>query len=116
MKNRIIYTFGILALLITFVVVSSCSNYRSRGKYTGSHSQTMVVQPVENVTKTMTGAVIKSVIGLFIWIVLPRLIYKKRVYRAKTPQYFAHLACKIIGIAMIVFACIDLISMLLNLS
>jgi len=116
MKNRIIYTFGIIALLITFVVVSSCSNYRSRGKYTGQHSQTVVVQPIEAVTKSMTGAVIKAVIGLFIWIVLPRLIYKKRVYRAKTPQYFAHLACKIIGIAMIVFACIDLISMLLNLS
>jgi|GEM_PF-2537710 len=62
----------------------------------------------------MTGIIIKVILGLFIWWVLPRLIYKKRKYRKKTPQYFAHIACKIVGVAMIVFAGVDLVRLLLN--
>jgi hypothetical protein len=58
--------------------------------------------------------IIKIIIGLFVWMVLPRLIYKKRKYKKNTPQFFANIACTIIGIAMIVFAIIDLIRMLLS--
>jgi hypothetical protein len=46
--------------------------------------------------------------------VLPRLIYNKRKYKKNTPQFFANIACKIIGIAMIVFACIDFVQILFS--
>jgi uncharacterized SAM-binding protein YcdF (DUF218 family) len=62
----------------------------------------------------MTGIIIKIILGLFVWMVLPGLIYKKRKYKKKTPQYFANIACKIVGILMIVYAGIDLIRMLLD--
>lgn len=62
----------------------------------------------------MTGIITKVLLGLFIWIVLPRLIYKKRKYKKNTQQYFANIACKIIGIAIIVFAGIDSVKFLLN--
>jgi len=63
----------------------------------------------------MTGVIIKAILGLFVWMVLPGLIYKKRKYKKNTPQYFANITCKIVGIAMIVFAGIDLIRLLLNI-
>jgi hypothetical protein len=62
----------------------------------------------------MTSAIIKIIIGLFIWMVLPRLIYKKRKYKKNTPQFFVNIACKIIGIAVIAFAIIDFVRMLLD--
>jgi hypothetical protein len=62
----------------------------------------------------MVSPVIKIIIGLFVWMVLPRLIYNKRKYKKHTPQYFVNLACKIIGIAMIVFAVIDFVRILLS--
>jgi len=62
----------------------------------------------------MTSIIIKAVLGLFVWMVLPTLIYKKRKYKKRTPQYFVNVACKIIGILMVVLAGIDLIRFLLN--
>lgn len=62
----------------------------------------------------MTGVIIKVLFGLFIWMVLPRLLYKKRKYKKNTSQYFAYVACKIIGIATIVFACMDFVKYILN--
>lgn len=62
----------------------------------------------------MTSIIIKAVLGLFVWMVLPTLIYGKRKYKKRTPQYFANIACKIIGILMIVYAGIDLMRFLLN--
>ncbi len=62
----------------------------------------------------MTGIIIKVLLGLFIWMVLPRLVYKKRKYKKNTPQYFVNIACKIIGIAAIVFAAIDFVKFILN--
>lgn len=62
----------------------------------------------------MTFPIIKILIGLFVWMVLPRLIYNKRKYKKNTPQFFANIACKIIGIAMIVFACIDFVQILFS--
>jgi hypothetical protein len=62
----------------------------------------------------MVGVVVKIVIGLFIWMVLPRLIYSKRKYQKNSPQFVLHISCKIIGIAIIPFAILNLISSLLS--
>jgi len=62
----------------------------------------------------MVGAVVKIVIGLFIWMVLPRLIYSKRKYQKNSPQFFVHISCKIIGIAIIIVAILNLIRSLLS--
>ncbi|MDR2511990.1 MAG: hypothetical protein LBC89_05990 [Bacteroidales bacterium] len=62
----------------------------------------------------MTGIIIKAILGLFVWMVLPRLIYKKRKYKKLTPQYFVNIVCMIVGIAMLVLAGIDLIHYLLS--
>jgi hypothetical protein len=63
----------------------------------------------------MTGAIIQVILGLFIWMVLPGLIYKKRKYQRNTPQFFVHLSCKIVGIAIIVFAVLNFIRSLLSI-
>lgn len=63
----------------------------------------------------MVSAIIKVLIGLFIWMVLPRLIYDKRKYKKNTPQYFVVIACKIIGIALMFFAVIGLIQNLFDI-
>jgi len=63
----------------------------------------------------MAAAIIKVLIGLFIWFVLPRLIYNKRKYKKNTTQFFVNVACKIIGITLIVFAIIGLLQVLLVL-
>ena len=62
----------------------------------------------------MIGVVVKIVIGLFIWMVLPRLIYSKRKYQKNSPQFFVHISCKITGIAIIAFAILNLIRSLLS--
>lgn len=62
----------------------------------------------------MVGVVIKILIGLFVYIALPSLICKKRKYRKNTWQYFVNIACKVVGVAVIVFAAFDCIKWLLN--
>jgi len=62
----------------------------------------------------MIGVVVKIVIGLFIWMVLPRLFSAKRKYQKNSPQFFVHISCKIIGIAIIAFAILNLIRSLLS--
>jgi hypothetical protein len=62
----------------------------------------------------MTNIIIKILLGLFIWMVLPGLIYKKRKYKKNTLQYFAYIACKIVGIVILIHACIDAVRLLLN--
>jgi hypothetical protein len=62
----------------------------------------------------MVGAVVKIVIGLFFWMVLPRLIYNKRKYQKNSPQFFVHISCKIIGIAIIAFAVLNMIQKILS--
>lgn len=63
----------------------------------------------------MLVAVVKILIGLFVWMELPRLIYNKRKYQKNSPQFFVHIACKIIGTAVIIFAIITLIRIILSL-
>jgi hypothetical protein len=62
----------------------------------------------------MVAAVIKVVVGLFVWMVLPRLIYSKRKYQKNTPQFFVHISCKIIGITIIAFAILKSIQTILS--
>ena len=62
----------------------------------------------------MVGAVVKIVIGLFVWMVLPRLIYNKRKYQKNSPQFFVHISCKIIGIVIIAFAFLNIIQTILS--
>ena len=57
----------------------------------------------------MTGIVIKALLGMFVWLALPNMIYKKRKYKKRTLPYFVNIACKVVGILMIVLACIDLV-------
>lgn len=58
--------------------------------------------------------IIRILVGLFVWMLLPYLFYKKRKYKKNTPQFFVHVACQIIGIAIIIFAIIDLVQSLLS--
>jgi hypothetical protein len=62
----------------------------------------------------MVSAIVKIILGLFIWMFLPKLIYDKRKYSKNTPQFFVNLSCKIVGIAVIVFAILNLIKTILS--
>jgi hypothetical protein len=57
----------------------------------------------------MVAAILKIILGLFIWMVLPGLIYKKRKYKKNTPQFFVNITCKIVGIAVVAFAILNFI-------
>jgi hypothetical protein len=62
----------------------------------------------------MANSIIKIIIGLFIWMMLPRLIYEKRKYKKNTPQFFVNLSCKIVGISVISFAILGFLKNLLD--
>jgi len=62
----------------------------------------------------MAGIIIKLLIGLFIYIALPSLICKKRKYKKNSWQHFVNIACKIIGVAVMVYVGFDFVIMLLN--
>jgi hypothetical protein len=62
----------------------------------------------------MVGAIINVLIGLFIWMLLPSLIYSKRKYQKNTPQFFVKIACKIIGIAIVAVTILNLIRSFLS--
>jgi predicted permease len=62
----------------------------------------------------MTGIIIKAILGLFVWLVLPNLFFKKGKKKKKTYRKFILIACAIIGVLILVFAGIDLIHYLLQ--
>jgi hypothetical protein len=62
----------------------------------------------------MLGVVVKIVLGLFIWMVFPRLIYSNRKYQKNSPKFFVHISCKIIGLAIIAFAILNFIQTLIS--
>lgn len=62
----------------------------------------------------MVSAIVNIIIGLFIWMVLPRLIYNKRKCPKYSPHFFVNLSCKIVGIAVIAFAILSYIENLLD--
>ena len=57
----------------------------------------------------MVELVIKIILGLFIWMLLPKVFYDKRKYKSNTSQYFVVIVCKIIGIVLIVGAILNFI-------
>jgi hypothetical protein len=62
----------------------------------------------------MTGIVIKAIIGLFLWLVLPNLLFKKGKKKKSPYRKFTFIACTIIGILILVYAGIDLIQTLFS--
>jgi hypothetical protein len=62
----------------------------------------------------MTGIIIKAIVGLFIWLVLPELINKKMKSKKNTKS-FIRISCSLIGIVILVFTGIDFFKYLLSL-
>jgi predicted permease len=62
----------------------------------------------------MTEIIIKAILGLFVWLVLPNLFFKKGKKKKNPYRKFTLIACTIIGILILVFAGIDLIHYLLS--
>ena len=62
----------------------------------------------------MTAAIVKVIIGMFIWMVLPNLLYKKKKIKSTGPQYFVCITCKIIGIAIVVLSILNFLGTILS--
>jgi len=63
----------------------------------------------------MTTIIIKAILGLFIWMVLPNLIFQKKSKKKAPYKRFTIIVCTGLGILILVFAGIDLIRMLLKI-
>ena len=61
----------------------------------------------------MIGVIIKVLVALFVYIALPSIICKKRKYKQFTWQHFVNIACKVVGVTVMVYAGFDLIIMLI---
>jgi hypothetical protein len=57
--------------------------------------------------------ILKFILGLFVYLALPEIVCKKWKFKKGTKK-FVNITCKIVGVAMFVFAGVDLISSLLN--
>jgi hypothetical protein len=62
----------------------------------------------------MVGSLFKIIIGLFIWMVVPRLIYKKRKSPKNMLWGFINLSCKIVGFAIIATAILNFLQTILS--
>jgi len=62
----------------------------------------------------MTPIIIKAILGLFIWMVLPNLIFQKKSKKKAPYKRFATIVCTGLGVLILVFAGIDLVKILLN--
>jgi hypothetical protein len=63
----------------------------------------------------MTSAVIKIIIGLFIWMVVPQLIFQKKTKKKAPYRRFATVVCAIIGILIAVLGAVDLVRLLIGI-
>jgi hypothetical protein len=61
----------------------------------------------------MTGIILRAIIGLFIWLMLPQIIFKSGKFNKNT-KTFVNITCRIIGIVIFVFSGIAFIKLLLN--
>ena len=57
--------------------------------------------------------VIEVIFGIFIWLALPGLIYKKRKAKSGSVQFFLTTSCKVVGIFIIAIALFDFIRQVL---
>lgn len=55
----------------------------------------------------MTGLIIKIIIGLFIWMVVPSLV--KKSVKNKSVFKFLSISCLLVGILIIVYGTLDLL-------
>jgi hypothetical protein len=62
----------------------------------------------------MTSAVI-IIIGLFIWMVVPQLIFQKKTKKKAPYRRFTTVVCAIIGILIAVLGAIDLVRLLIEI-
>jgi len=62
----------------------------------------------------MTTIILKSILGLFIWMVFPNLIFQKKSKKKAPYKRFTTIVCTGLGILILFFAAIDLIKILLN--
>lgn len=62
----------------------------------------------------MTGIVIKFIIGLFVWLVLPALLIPKKGRNKKQIGTFIRITSKIVAFFVIIYASLDLIRYILN--
>jgi hypothetical protein len=57
----------------------------------------------------MIGIVIRVIIGLFVWMVLPQLFFKKKKKKKNPYRRFVFIVCPIVGILIILHSVIDLL-------
>jgi heme/copper-type cytochrome/quinol oxidase subunit 2 len=62
--------------------------------------------------KKMTSAIIKIIIGLFVWMVLPHLFFQQRKKKKSPYKKFCFIVCTMIGIIIIVWGVIDVFKVL----
>jgi hypothetical protein len=63
----------------------------------------------------MTSAIIKILIGLFIWIVVPQLLFKKKSKKKAPFKQFTFLVCKIISIIIIILGGYNLVQFIFGI-
>lgn len=63
----------------------------------------------------MTSAVIKILIGLFVWMAVPQLIFQKKTKKKAPFKRFTTVACIIVGILIIVSGAVDLVRLLIEI-
>jgi len=63
----------------------------------------------------MIDVIIKVIIGLFIYLVLPEIICKKWKIKKGTKK-FVSITCKILGTAVFIFSGVDLVRSLYNIT
>jgi len=62
----------------------------------------------------MIAIIIKSIFGLFIWMVVPNLLFQKKSKKKAPSKRFANIVCTGLGIIILAIAGLDLIKLLLN--
>jgi hypothetical protein len=63
----------------------------------------------------MIGVIIKFIIGLFIWLVLPVILIPKKGRNKKKIGTFIDITCKIGALVVFIYAAIDLIKFIVNI-
>jgi len=57
-------------------------------------------------------SIIKIIIGLFIWMALPNLVFKKKTRKKSPYKRFTIVVCAVVGILIVVIGAVDLVKSL----
>lgn len=57
--------------------------------------------------------VLKLILGLFIWLALPEIIFSQKRFKKNT-KLFIKITCKILGLLVLIYVGIDLVKTFLN--